>query len=215
MNNKVIVAVVALVLLLGIGGFFIMGQNKSSVKTTGASPTPAQNANSTSNKSLVDILALNQNLRCGFNVKGSTGGGSEGTFYVSNGKVRGDFTVTSKDGKEEKMSMIRDGDTNYIWGSSLPTGGIKMTLALDEMSANDQASQYVNPTQKTDYNCITWNVDASLFTPPANVKFTDITSMMPKTTGTGTQTGTGPCSQITDAGARAACESAIQQNGQY
>jgi hypothetical protein len=55
-----------------------------------------------------------------------------------------------------------------------------------------------------------WTTDNSLFTPPANIKFTELpSSMMPKAAVTGTQTTPSNkgylCDGITDPEAKAAC----------
>jgi len=222
MNSKVIAIVVVLIILLGLGGIFLYSKSSKSVapvKTAQITQTPAKSQNTFNNTTLAGLIALGQNLRCTFSVTGTNGDTTNGTFYVSKANVRGDFTIKTTDGKQNQVSMIRIGDTNYIWGSALPSG-IKMTLSLDKIRQSAQVSQYQAVTQKTNYSCLPWNVDASLFTPPANIKFTDVTSMIPVSpTGTQTQTQTtgsvDPCAAITNATAKTACENALkQQNGQ-
>lgn len=209
MNTKILGIIAVIILLLAAGGIFL-SQNKSATNTS-TSITPTKTENKTS--SLLDLLNLGKDQRCTFKTIADKTT-SEGTLYIAGGKIRGDFKTTV-DGKEELTSMIRVGDTNYIWGSTLPTG-IKMTISLDKISSNEKANQYFNPTQKSNYNCAPWNVDLSVFTPPANIKFTDMTNLlMPKETGTQTKTNTtNPCSQITDATAKTACENALKQSGQ-
>ena len=212
-KNKTLVIVAVIVILALLGGAAYLSLSKSSKnqkETAKVTPAPTTSATSANNTTLAGLLALGQNLRCSFNTnETSTETSTQGTFYVSNGNVRGDFVVKSADGKENQMSMIRNGDESYIWGPSLPTG-IKMKLSLDQFTKNQQASQFANVNQKTNYNCIPWNVDASLFIPPANVTFTDVTSMIPLTSPTGAKTQTAsPCNQITDTTAKAACVKAL------
>lgn len=204
MNTKIVGVVVAIIFLFVAGGLYL-SQNKPVTKTN-TSPTPTKTENKST--SLMDLLTLNKPQRCTFSTK-TADTLTEGTVYISEKKIRQDFKSTTK-GKVEEMSMIITNNTSYIWGTSLPTG-IKMTLSLDEVAKNTQASQYVNPNAKVAYNCMPWNTDASLFTPPANIKFTDISSIMPKTTGT-EQKSVSPCDQITDASAKASCLKAIQGN---
>lgn len=212
MNTKLLAIAALVILLLGAGGLYFLSQNKPQTQdTTNKAATESEKS---SGKSLMDLISLGQNQRCTFSTA-NEGGSTEGTFYVSQGNVRGDFKVKTSQGKESQMSMIRSGDTNYMWGSDLQTG-IKMKLSLEDLSKNTQANQYssVDPSAKADYNCMPWTVDSSLFTPPSNVKFTDLSSMMDKMQGpTGTQTGSGsnPCDQITDPEDKTACENAMQQ----
>nr|MBI5455654.1 hypothetical protein [Candidatus Levybacteria bacterium] len=205
MNTKIIGIIAAIVLLLGAGGAYFLNQNKTATNTN-VSPTPTKAKNKTS--SLLDLLNLGKNQKCTFKTATSSTT-TEGTLYITTGKMRGDFKTTVN-GKAEEMNMIRDGEMNYIWGSSLKTG-IKMKVPLDELSKNQQTSGFINPNNKMDYNCLPWTIDSSLFTPPPDIKFTDMTSLVvPKITGTQTKTDTtNPCSQITDAAAKSACESAL------
>jgi len=207
---------VILLLLLGIGGFFLF--NKSAVaptqnQTSDTSNAPAENKSAVA--SLADLLTSGKTTQCTFNVATSNGGSTNGTVYVSADKMRGDFTITTKDGKASQMNMIRAGDDYYMWGGELP-GGIKMTFDAESIKTNTQANQYVDLNTKTDYRCSDWTADNSKFTPPSNVKFTDLSSMMGKEspTGTKTQTGSSPCDDITDTTAKAACENALKQYGQ-
>lgn len=206
MNSKIIGVIAALIILLLAGGAYFLSQNKSSTQTN-QSITPTKAASKSS--SLLDLLSLGGNQRCSF--KSSTSKTStEGTIYISGGKIRADFKTTIE-GKVQEMSMIRDADMNYIWGPSLPSG-IKMKISLDELSKNQQAGQFVNTSDKLNYSCLPWATDASLFTPPANVKFSELPSaLIPKTTGTkkDTQNPSSYCDQLTDAGAKAACVNAM------
>lgn len=216
MKNKnivIIAIVVLLLLLLGAGGYLMLNKNatKSTEKAPGNSAKPTQAMQS--EKSLLDLIKMGQNLRCTFTTTVENGS-SNGTVYVSGQNVRADFAVKISNSKEMQTSMIKKGDTSYIWGTSMEGKGIKMTLALDKVSGNSQANQYVNPNQKVNYNCEPWNVDESLFTVPTDVQFTDMTSfMMPKATGTTTQEETqssDPCSRLAG-DVKIACENALKQ----
>ena len=214
-KQLIVAAVVVLILLLG-GGFFLFSQNKNSQTKTittenTVNPSTAEKQNAMS--SLVDLLASGQSTQCAFDVSQETGGDTKGTIYISAGKMRGDFTITDKDGKESSMNMIRVDDQSYMWGGALPNG-IKMKLSTEDLKTNTQANQYINLNTKTDYKCTPWVVDSSKFSVPTNIKFTDLSSMMPKTTGTSGQSNSSPCASITDPTTKTACENAIQNQGQ-
>lgn len=219
-KNKTLVIVAVVIILALLGGAAYLSLSKSSTnqgitaKVTSAPTTSPTSANPANNTTLAGLLALGQNLRCSFNVKATSGESTQGTFYVSNGNMRGDFVMKNTAGKENQMSMIRNGNENFIWGPALPTA-IKMNLSLDKLAANAQTSQFGNVNQKTNYNCVPWSVDASLFTPPANIKFTDIGQMMAPqaTTGTKTPQTASPCDQISDPTTKASCLKAMNNNG--
>lgn len=215
-NLLIIAAVIVLVILLGGAGFMLLNKKSPpAVQNNIAKTSPTPGAMTNAAKTLVDLLSSGQSQRCTFSVQNTDTSSTQGTVYVSGGKLRGDFTATDKTGKKVDTSMIRTGDTNYIWGSFMPNGGIKMTMSLNQISSNKEASQYVDPTQKIDYKCSPWSVDSSLFTPPTNVKFTDMTSLlMPKATVTGTTApNSDPCASITDPATKTACENALKQSG--
>lgn len=217
-NKNILIAAVAVIilLLLGAGAYLMLNKNTSTPKMAGdevKNTTAGQTA-----ESLLDLVKKGQNLRCTYKTD-VTNGATEGTVYISGQNVRADFTINVTGQEPAKTSMIKQGDTTYVWGTTMPDKGIKMTVSFDKLAENKQASQYVDPNQKVNYNCSPWNVDSTLFTPPSNIEFTDMTSfMMPKTSVTGTQTEPTnkgfACDGITDPTAKAACESALNQTGQ-
>ena len=195
MNAKLLAIAASVILLLGAGGLYLFSQNKP--QTQDIANQAATESEKSSGKSLMDLISLGQNQRCTFSTTNESGS-TQGTYYLSEANLRGDFKVKTSQGKESQMSMIRSGDTSYMWGSDLQTG-IKMKLSLEDLSKNKEVNQYssVNPSAKADYNCVPWTVDSSLFTPPSNVKFTDLSS--------------NPCDQITDPEDKTACENASGQ----
>lgn len=212
MNTKIIAIVVAIIILLGAGGIFLYSQKQNPTTKSSTNPTPTKAEQAISPTSLLDLLASGKTQSCTFSDKRDDGSSTEGTIYLTGTKMRGDITNITKDKKTSMVYMIRDGDTTYIWGTDLPQG-IKMTLSANDLKTNTQANQYVNTTAK--YKCSGWTLDSSKFVVPTNIKFTDVSSIMPKTTGTTTQTGPGySCAGITDPTAKAACENSLQQSGQ-
>lgn len=215
MNTKIAGIIVAVIILLGLGGFLFLGKNGTSKnQVTQITPTPTVTENSMTQNSLLDLLTGGKTQSCTFTYAGSDGTKTDGTVYISGTKMRGDISTITSSKKESKITMIRDGDITYIWGSDLPTG-IKMTLSANDLKSNTQANQYFNSTQKTDYKCSPWSVDSSMFSVPTNIKFTDISSMMKGIVSpTGTiQTGSDPCASITDPTTKTACENALKQSG--
>jgi hypothetical protein len=202
MNTKILAVAVGALILVGLGGFLLMGQNKVATTTT-QTPTPTSVPND--QKSLSDILESGQDQRCTFK---TADGKTEGTFYASKGNVRVDIK-TMTDGKENKISVLRVGEDNYIWGTNMATG-VKMKLSAEDFKSNAQIQQYVNPGEKSNYTCGAWNVDQSLLKVPTDIKFTDLGSVvMPKTTGTTTS----PCDQLSNPTDKLACQKAMQNKG--
>ncbi|MEK9175927.1 MAG: hypothetical protein AAB520_00630 [Patescibacteria group bacterium] len=190
MRNKqaIIGIVIAVIILVGAAGAFMLNKNKTATQpnsTTSATNTTNTSSNSAMSGSIQDIFRSTENRKCDFNVAGKSGGETQGTIYTSNNKTYGELTTTSN-GKSSKMYLIRNGETFYMWGDSLPTG-VKLTMSVDEMGSKMSGNaSYGNfdPNQKVDFKCGSWTVDSGKFTLPANVKFMDTGSMMINSTTT-------------------------------
>ncbi len=172
MNKKyLLIGIIALLLL--IGGYFVFKKS---------SPTNSPgNQNSQAPKSLKDLFTAGIAQKCTF----STGGDSsaqDGTTYIANGKLRGDF-VTDIDGKSTQTHMIVVSNTSYIWMDGQNTG-FKSTFNPSDYEAAESGDSGKDTTagldfnKQADYKCSAWVVDDSLFTPPVDVKFSDFSELM-------------------------------------
>ena len=180
MNNKVLLAIVGL-LVLGVGGYFVVSRNSgnSAPSTSNQGTTqPASPANL-----LKNLLTGGVSQSCTFsNTK--DGATSDGVIYVASGKVRGDFNSVSG-GKTTKTHMVVDGKTSYIWMDGQATG-FKTTFdtsttASPSGSASGGTSGSFDANANLNYNCKPWIVDNSMFSVPTNVQFMGLDSMMKAT----------------------------------
>lgn len=199
-NKQIIMGLaVGLIILLGAGGLFLYSQNKKA-STAATAPQTATSASQKEEKTdtmmssnIADIMKNGKTTQCTFNYETDKGGTSEGKFYISGNNMRGDINSITSTGKATNVSMVKNGDTTYIWGDSLPMG-VKMTLSMDDTLKNDQVNQYLNVNQKGDFKCTSWTADSAKFVAPTNIKFTDMSSMMKnvmqKTTSIAPSTGT-------------------------
>lgn len=112
------------------------------------------------------------------NYNGAT---TKGTVYLDNGMMRADF-ATSVAGQNLTSSVVLKDGYSYTWTSMSPTG-FKVRVPTEEEVAGSNATATsdgrngtigFNTDQIGDYNCITASVDASRFTLPATVTFTEI-----------------------------------------
>ena len=136
--------------------------------------------------SLNDLLARHENLECSIVYKRSDGVDDvvEGSYFTSNGKMRGDF-LTKDSGKEVLSSMIIKDGTFYSWSV---IGGEKfgMKANLEQMQAvgsDDNKPKAdngpVSLDQSVKYDCKPWNsVDGSVFEPPSDILFKDYNSII-------------------------------------
>ncbi len=169
MQNKALVYGVALVaiVILGLGAWMVVGKGGTKDADT------AQTQNTT----LKNLIAMGGSNKCTFasSVQNSQ---SEGTVYITNGQMRGDFSSVAA-GKTTLSHMIVKDNVSYVWSDAAPQG---FKMSFDAMAtqsdANPQAS--VDPNAKVEYTCSSWVSDASLFALPTNITFQDMSALIPK-----------------------------------
>jgi len=216
-----IVAVVLIVILLAIGGMFVLKSSKTPVagkSVNNQTATKPQTTNSLKG-TILGLLSGGKNVNCQITYPDNKGTGS---VYVSDKKFAGDFTMKGSDGKETTGHMISDGTYMYVWSSGIPTG-IKMNIAdAKKATQNSGANQSFDVNQEVGLNCNPWAPEASKFTVPTNIAFKDMSQLLqqvqqvqPKSTTVTpqAQTGNSPCDQITDPTAKAACANALKNSG--
>lgn len=184
---KNIIIGILIVLALGAGWYYwSTNQNETTTtETTTQEDTTSEDTTteeSDSSNNLMSLLQSGENQMCTYSVE-QNGNTISGVIYMSGENMRNNYELTGE--SEEIMgSMIKQGDTMYIWGPSVPQG-IKMTFDLEQLQAQAEANpeqpQSTTPfdvTQDMEYSCDPWNVDETQFMPPANITFTDMSTMM-------------------------------------
>lgn len=212
-NTPLIAGAIVIIIAVLVGGYLVM--NKKSTGTSQESSTASQDQKSKDSgsvkNSIKSLLAGGKNVSC--SVRYPMGETSlEGKVYVSANKMRGDYATTI-DGKVMETHMISDGTYSYSWSSGTPQG-VKMKIDEAQTAASPVAGQQqqVDIDQQVDMDCASWGVDNSMFTPPADVKFMDLSSItkpVSSPANQGTQQlkqDSSVCDQITDPAAKAACQ---------
>lgn len=188
--NKKLIAIVVGILLLGVAGIAYAKMKAGGTGLPGSTASITGGA-----KSLKDLLTSGVAQKCTYSTTEGTGT-SEGTTYISGGKMRGDFSTTVS-GKVTKSHMITDGKSSYIWTDGEKTG-FKSTIA-DTTTGNapDTTNTTANVSgqgsglnQKADYKCLAWVTDGSFFTAPSDIKFTDLSEMFKVTPAPAGKAGT-------------------------
>src|SRR3989344_6201362 len=203
-QTLLIAGVIVTVIIIGVAGFFLL---KKPAQPPQESPTAqqTQQEESQAKGSIKNLLAAGKNQTC--TIKYPVGEQmGEGTVYVSGKNLRGDFTMTSAE-KTFDSHMIQDETYMYSW-SSLSPQGVKMKIAELEKVQASPTTESVDLNQEVDINCSNWNVDSSMFKPPA-----DVTFMETGTTPSQTQKlDPSICNQITDPQAKASCLQSLGGN---
>lgn len=128
---KGLLAVVGVVLVLGLGAFFFSQKgstpaSQSEIVGAGGSETvvvpESKGPAPTLVNSLKDAMGLGRNMRCTYT--GGTGDAAyTSTAYVDGQKFRSETEVSGA-----KMTVLSDGETQYVWGSG-DKQGFKMSKA--------------------------------------------------------------------------------------
>ena len=99
---------------------------------------------------------------------------AQGTVYLDNGKIRGDYTASYNGKSFTGSTIIRDGFA-YTWTSMMNIGW-KVPVAQTDGNASSNVkvsgnTYSFNAAQIGDYDCKPWTADASKFTVPTNLTF--------------------------------------------
>ncbi len=148
-----------------------------------SSPTSNQSNDDSFTGNIADLFKQGKDITCTFTHTDDLDNNSSGTVYISGEKMRGDFEMTDAQGQTYQTSVINDTEYNYIWGNQLPQG-IKTKHTDFESTPNTNPSDTNSPQEPFDYNqdfdyqCNSWRVDQSQFTPPSNVQFQDFSAQI-------------------------------------
>ncbi len=215
MNKNILIGIGAVV-VLGGALFFIQSEEKLTPSELDAIEIKQESKVLTNSMSMKDLLLNQQNVSCTFsgNLENSK---IEGTVYVGDGKMRGDYVMTANtvtNGME--THMIIDGTSMYYW-TGISTQGFKSAFSATGTTPTTQTdTKTIDYNQAMDYACNSWVVDNTKFIPPTTISFTDLqnpTSAKPGNTLTGPKSQQcGACELIPDPNGKAQCKVALQCN---
>lgn len=176
--KKTIPVILAVLIILGIGIWFLTGRKSQSPQTTNTLSAQPTAATANQPQSLKDLLLAGIPQTCTVS-QTSENNKSDTTIYISGGQMRGDVQAKAGDTNIVTHMIIRD-NTTYVWTDGQTTG---YKMAYDPntpvpTSAPGQP-QGVNPDVKVDYHCSPWISDAGKFILPSNITFTDLKSLLP------------------------------------
>ena len=195
MNTPQLLIIVVAVVVIGGGAWLLLQPEEEMSPSTDATDTSAvsdtdemesvESSSFTGSDTLAALMQLGASVRCDFVSTDEDGTDSEGTFYTDQSRFRVD-AETSTDGETYVSHMINDDERVYVWGET-PEGMMGITFSGEDMEPTEPESyelpagsdeEYVDMSQRVAYDCGRWNVDASVFTPPSDVEFSDMNAMM-------------------------------------
>jgi flagellar basal body-associated protein FliL len=175
---KKIVLVLVIFILLGVGGYFYM----SSKGTLQKAPIGAGSNNSSSNvfTSIKDALSKSLSLKCTYKDEK----GIQTTTYIKGGAIR--VMMEEVKEKEQSNNVILKDKKMYMWNEITKTGiiftmtepkisPVKVAGKIPEAPTNKDASLLAEIEKYKD-SCRAEIIEDSFFTPPADVKFQDMSA---------------------------------------
>lgn len=171
-NTKVILIIIALIIVLGGVGYFLQSRNKNQgiTSTTTGNKVEEQKGGGVF-ESIKDAMTKSMSLKCEY-----TSGTSKTVAYVKGTAIRIDGSL---EGKSNTGAIIKD---NKLWSWDIgKKEGIIMSLqANKDKQSGLNSEKIISELEKEKRFCQTTIVSDSMFNPPTDVKFQDLSQMMQK-----------------------------------
>lgn len=158
-----------------VGAALLVSSNKNNDSEVASNTeATAQSAAETSIEtgSIKSLIAAGENQQCTFK-SNEQDAETDGTMYLSGGKMRGDFAIDAN-GTKTSSHMIYDGTTGYVWMDGQVMG---FKMSLDANSQTTDKSQSIDPNKNYEFNCGRWSVDNSKFEIPAGIQFSEMPAL--------------------------------------
>ena len=184
--QKILIGIVVLASLLAGLAAYLLFRNAPAETVTEAPVVPKEEVAkvvtpTTGQSSLSALATLGQNLECSivYEAKEGIDHKTEGTYFTSLGRMRGDFVVSGQ--KEQAVSsvIIKEGFM-YSWTEVAGEKyGMKVELATVPEVGAPPTREPVPLADEVSYKCQPWeNVDGSVFEVPTDIIFTDYSAVM-------------------------------------
>lgn len=121
-----------------------------------------------------NLIANGKSYECTFS-KSDEQGDVSGKVYVENkDMLYGDYQMTDKDGNNFDIEIIRDGEYNYVWGtSSFGDMAVKTKISDEGDSPSKDNTNILESEEEYDFDCKNWKVKDSMFIPPSDIEFNE------------------------------------------
>lgn len=179
MSQTKIIALVVGLLVVGGGGYMLLGSDRNASQNEMDSDSQETSESSGKKMAFSQFLKQGGAYKCTVhqNINDTD---THGVTYINNGMVKGEYE-TNIDAGGQSMSMtayvvVRDGYT-YSWTSFAPDMGFKAKVVESAPSSGSQETSgnySFNADDVGDYECESWSADASVFALPSGVTFTEV-----------------------------------------
>lgn len=185
--QKKYLGLAGLVSLLLVSAVLISGCGKSAAVNNANNQNQNQEQDQTDNQanevvnpsgtySINELLSMNRPMKCSWKESITQGGEVTNIIYINGKKFYQDVTM----GDVGHAYTVSDGEYIYIWNnfnnaaSKIKIEAIPTTTGLEPAETQDSAGL----DQSRDFECEKWTVDNSVFNPPSDKNFIDVTEEM-------------------------------------
>lgn len=122
-----------------------------------------------------DVMSWGQSAHCTWDIQ------VRGVHVVGEVWIDGDRWKQIMTTEGQLLNSVSDGEYMYMWGPSMPGMKIPMNLhEMDEYADVPPAGIPAGPEMDVEYNydCEPMSIPSSMFVPPNDVEFRDISEMM-------------------------------------
>lgn len=174
MNKNVAILIGVLIVFIVIfGTYSLTKKSPQSLTTQTPVTTEKKSTTQTIQGTLKSLLLAGKSQKCTYSNKLESAS-INGTVYVANGKIRGDFTSGTEQTKVNGH-MIMDSGYAYVW-SDMNKQGIKMAIDLKQQlpTGSPANSQTPDINQTFEYKCQEWAEDSTMFILPSTITFSTV-----------------------------------------
>lgn len=174
-RKTIVIGAVCLLIIIALGIFAYTRKAHVPTDLLKANPTEKGLVNS-----LQALLSSRATQKCAFSqiVKGSS---RTGTVYMTDGEMRGDFTISNG---ARSAHMLTDGREARFWADN-GEPGVVIKYRNGEPNVSD-VPDTINLASAIEYSCESWTPDDALLLPPTDVIFKTAESLIPDTPSVGT-----------------------------
>jgi len=179
MSNNVKIGIgIAILIVLGVAGFFIY---RAVTDNDGGTSSGVTSDGEAFTGSLAELATRGDSLQCDFNYNDEFST-QTGMMYIDGDRFAGNISM-DQDGDITIANILRTDDTQYIYGTANGEDIAFKTPLNDILSKDkegDAASAAALLDFSDDYNfdCSPWHVDESKFDVPGDVDFLDLSDLL-------------------------------------
>lgn len=172
--KKILPIIIILVVVIALAGWFLMGKGKKTTNQGNNQQTTQEEAKGESfSGKIKDAFTRNTPLKCTYKMDES----NYGTGWIKNKRYYGEIIANG-----QKSFIILVDNCLWTWNEKEKDKGVKMCLAQQQDEDFWESFEEGQETAGYNYNCSAAIVNDAVFTPPADVTFTDIDALMDQAT---------------------------------